>query len=87
MKTEGNRNYWLIKGIKLLQKAPDLPMATIKVLENIIEMKKQDKDVWITKGARIQETVVSKIMIREEETMMTKITKRMKKDILKNILL
>jgi hypothetical protein len=62
-------------------------MATIKVLENIIEMKKQDKDVWITKGARIQETVVSKIMIREEETMMTKITKRMKKDILKNILL
>jgi hypothetical protein len=65
-------------------------MATTKVLKNTIEMKKQDKDVGMMKGARIQETVVSTSMIREEETMMIKITKRMKrmiKDILKNTLL
>jgi hypothetical protein len=59
----------------------------MNVPENSIETKDQDKDVGMTKSARTQETVVITIMNQEEDTMMTRITEKMRKDMPKNTLL
>jgi hypothetical protein len=59
----------------------------MNVPENSIETKDQDKDVGMTKGARTQEIVVITIINQEEDTMMTRISEKMRKDMPKNTLL
>lgn len=87
IKTQGNRNFLLIKEIKSPEEVPDLPLEDIKNLKNIIETKGQDKDILMALGIKTKENEVLTIMNPEEETTMKRTTKRMKKDINKNTLL